>query len=282
MQPFYGTSISTPTASDDLGHRGNLEGSRQTSRGAEQVASRRPTYRECATDFCLNRVEALRTTVERLKTAWRRIVAAVGTTAGLIVACVALWATISAPRDGHKSEVLAEWTARKEFLEFCKSVRRHQFIPPKHGKLLVSALFRQILKMLAVMQPKPWSSALLQVLTGETENAPLKKTRMSDGSDRSTHRLRVILSMGYPSKTNCPTLQGPSAFSQRRVVFSQQTCHCFRTSLCTRSPDSGSTKITGTHFCIWFCLRVSVCSGSPRVDSNEATVCKRRRSAVGG
>ena len=43
--------------------------------------------------------------------------------AGFVIACVALWSTLSAMDDGRRSIALAEWTARKDFLEFCQSVR---------------------------------------------------------------------------------------------------------------------------------------------------------------
>ncbi len=43
--------------------------------------------------------------------------------AGFVIACVALWSTLSAMDDSRRSIELAEWTARKDFLEFCQSVR---------------------------------------------------------------------------------------------------------------------------------------------------------------
>jgi hypothetical protein len=46
--------------------------------------------------------------------------------AGFIVACVALWSTISATKDGHKATVLAEWTAKKDYLEFCQAVSKNK------------------------------------------------------------------------------------------------------------------------------------------------------------
>jgi hypothetical protein len=41
---------------------------------------------------------------------------------GLVVACVTLWPTFSAMQDTRRALLLAEWTARKEFLEFCEAV----------------------------------------------------------------------------------------------------------------------------------------------------------------
>jgi len=55
---------------------------------------------------------------ERCKSIIARLVA----TAGFVIACVALWSTISATSDGRKAEILAEWTAKKDFLEFCHEV----------------------------------------------------------------------------------------------------------------------------------------------------------------
>ncbi|KAK8039895.1 hypothetical protein PG993_008306 [Apiospora rasikravindrae] len=40
--------------------------------------------------------------------------------AALLMAGVALWPTITAASDGHKSELLAEWAARKDFLSNCE------------------------------------------------------------------------------------------------------------------------------------------------------------------
>ena len=55
---------------------------------------------------------------ERCKSSIARVIA----TAGFVIACVALWSTISATTDGRKAEILAEWTAKKDFLEFCHEV----------------------------------------------------------------------------------------------------------------------------------------------------------------
>ncbi|KAK4454009.1 hypothetical protein QBC34DRAFT_175348 [Podospora aff. communis PSN243] len=54
---------------------------------------------------------------ENLRTAAR---ATLGLT-GFVVACVALWSTVSATRDGHKSAILQEWSTKKDYLEFCKA-----------------------------------------------------------------------------------------------------------------------------------------------------------------
>ncbi|KAK1753140.1 hypothetical protein QBC47DRAFT_53113 [Echria macrotheca] len=40
---------------------------------------------------------------------------------GFVLACVALWATMNATGDGRKAEILAEWTAKKDFIEFCQT-----------------------------------------------------------------------------------------------------------------------------------------------------------------
>jgi hypothetical protein len=45
---------------------------------------------------------------------------------GFAIACVALWSTLSAMNDGRRALALAEWTARKDFLEFCQSVCIHR------------------------------------------------------------------------------------------------------------------------------------------------------------
>ena len=42
--------------------------------------------------------------------------------ATLIVTVLALWPSILSWRDTHTATLLAEWTARKDFLEFCSSV----------------------------------------------------------------------------------------------------------------------------------------------------------------
>ena len=44
------------------------------------------------------------------------------TMAGFIITCLTLWLTISSAKDGHKARLIAEWTAKKDFLEFCQSV----------------------------------------------------------------------------------------------------------------------------------------------------------------
>ncbi|RYP48351.1 hypothetical protein DL769_011210 [Monosporascus sp. CRB-8-3] len=41
---------------------------------------------------------------------------------GIIVACFALWPTFSSAKDGRKATLIAEWTAKKDFLEFCQSI----------------------------------------------------------------------------------------------------------------------------------------------------------------
>lgn len=48
------------------------------------------------------------------------------TTTGLIIACVALWSAIGAMMDGRKAVRIAEWTARKDYWEFCETVGRFQ------------------------------------------------------------------------------------------------------------------------------------------------------------
>ncbi|RYP77341.1 hypothetical protein DL771_001136 [Monosporascus sp. 5C6A] len=40
---------------------------------------------------------------------------------GIIAACFALWPTFSSAKDGRKATLIAEWTAKKDFLEFCRS-----------------------------------------------------------------------------------------------------------------------------------------------------------------
>lgn len=53
---------------------------------------------------------------------WKPSMSTILGTGGFVVACVTLWYTISATSDGRKSKILAEWTAKKDFLEFCQSV----------------------------------------------------------------------------------------------------------------------------------------------------------------
>lgn len=38
------------------------------------------------------------------------------------IACLALWPTISGAKDSKTATLLAEWTAKKEYYEFCESV----------------------------------------------------------------------------------------------------------------------------------------------------------------
>jgi hypothetical protein len=54
------------------------------------------------------------------------VVKAIGI-AGFIIACVALWPSLSAMNDSRRALVLAEWTAWKDFLEFCQAVRASNF-----------------------------------------------------------------------------------------------------------------------------------------------------------
>lgn len=42
--------------------------------------------------------------------------------AGFVIACIALWSTITSMNSGYKAQALAEWTARKDFIEFCQTV----------------------------------------------------------------------------------------------------------------------------------------------------------------
>lgn len=53
---------------------------------------------------------------------WKSTLASTVGIGGFVLACVALWATITATNDGHKSAAFAEWTALKEFLEYCQMV----------------------------------------------------------------------------------------------------------------------------------------------------------------
>jgi len=53
---------------------------------------------------------------------WKTIIATFVGIGGFAIACVALWSTITATNDGRKAEILAEWTAKKDFLEFCQAV----------------------------------------------------------------------------------------------------------------------------------------------------------------
>jgi hypothetical protein len=39
-----------------------------------------------------------------------------------IIAALALWPTFSALREGRKATTLAQWTAKKDYFEFCESV----------------------------------------------------------------------------------------------------------------------------------------------------------------
>src|SRR4029434_196654 len=50
-------------------------------------------------------------------------VAKVAGITGFAVACVALWSTLVTMDDVHHAVTLAEWTARKDFLEYCREVR---------------------------------------------------------------------------------------------------------------------------------------------------------------
>jgi hypothetical protein len=43
--------------------------------------------------------------------------------AGFAIACVALWSTLSSMHDTRQALALAQWTARKDFLQYCHSVR---------------------------------------------------------------------------------------------------------------------------------------------------------------
>lgn len=43
--------------------------------------------------------------------------------AGFAIACVALWSALSSMHDTRQALVLAQWTARKDFLQYCHSVR---------------------------------------------------------------------------------------------------------------------------------------------------------------
>jgi hypothetical protein len=58
----------------------------------------------------------------RLTTPARAVAKVAGIT-GFAVACVALWSTLVTMDDGHHAVTLAEWTARKDFLEYCREVR---------------------------------------------------------------------------------------------------------------------------------------------------------------
>lgn len=58
---------------------------------------------------------------------WKTTIATLVGTGGFAIACVALWSTITAANDGRKAEILAEWTAKKDFLEFCQAVSESNF-----------------------------------------------------------------------------------------------------------------------------------------------------------
>jgi hypothetical protein len=69
----------------------------------------------CGAEVCANPVEALRR-------GRKPILTVAFAAAGFVVACVALWSTVRATSDGRKAEMLAEWTAKKDFIEFCWTV----------------------------------------------------------------------------------------------------------------------------------------------------------------
>lgn len=54
--------------------------------------------------------------------------------AGFAIACVALWSTLSSMHDTRQALALAQWTARKDFLQYCHSVREtNSFHPTFHN-----------------------------------------------------------------------------------------------------------------------------------------------------
>ncbi|KAK0644600.1 hypothetical protein B0T16DRAFT_199062 [Cercophora newfieldiana] len=69
----------------------------------------------------LNHLLASSNNLENSRKPWKPSMATVLGTGGFVIACVALWSTIAATNDGRKAKLLAEWTAKKDFLEFCQT-----------------------------------------------------------------------------------------------------------------------------------------------------------------
>ncbi|KAK8019139.1 hypothetical protein PG990_004277 [Apiospora arundinis] len=44
------------------------------------------------------------------------------TVLAFLVTAIAMWPSISSANDGHRAELIAEWTARKDFIESCQAV----------------------------------------------------------------------------------------------------------------------------------------------------------------
>lgn len=64
---------------------------------------------------------------------------------GFVLACVALWSTVNATSDGRNAELLAEWTAKKDFIEFCQTASSdallvHQYIPREKRLIVLGRL----------------------------------------------------------------------------------------------------------------------------------------------
>jgi hypothetical protein len=53
----------------------------------------------------------------------RRLLSATIAILTFIIACVTLWPTISGANDSKAATLLAQWTAQKDYYEFCESVR---------------------------------------------------------------------------------------------------------------------------------------------------------------
>ncbi|KAK8041730.1 hypothetical protein PG993_006253 [Apiospora rasikravindrae] len=59
--------------------------------------------------------------LDRLWDGWRNRILAVIAVLGFLLTVLAIWPSISAASDGHRALLLAEWTARKDFIEACEA-----------------------------------------------------------------------------------------------------------------------------------------------------------------
>ncbi|KAK8115356.1 hypothetical protein PG999_007425 [Apiospora kogelbergensis] len=64
----------------------------------------------------------------------RMLLKLLATILGLLFAALTIWPGYSSANDGHKAELIAEWTARKDFIEACETLatksKEYNWMPP--------------------------------------------------------------------------------------------------------------------------------------------------------
>ena len=130
--PSDSTQSSTDSAiSTGSGHPG-AGGSRQTSPHL--------SFRQFSTKLKSRLTQAWEDLCQAYNSRGPLILKVAATILGLLFAALAIWPSYASANDGRKAELIAEWTARKDFIEACEAVSTFEHF--SHIPLLLICLTR--------------------------------------------------------------------------------------------------------------------------------------------